>query len=82
ARMLADELQRSLLPQFGDTTGMEVEWDTSDVVALQEDEDKRTDRLNKQLAQGAITLFEWRIEMGYPADDSHKFYLRPINLVE
>lgn len=82
ARMLADELQRSLLWQFGDPAGMEVEWDTSDVIALQEDEDKRTDRLNKQLAQGAITLFEWRTEMGYPADDSHKFYLRPINLME
>ena len=82
ARMLADELQRSLLPQFGDFTGMEVEWDTCDVNALQEDEDKRTDRLNKQLNSGAITLFEWRSEMGYPADDSHKFYLRPINLIE
>lgn len=82
ARMLADELQRSLLPQFGDMTGMEVEWDTSDVIALQEDEDKRSDRLLKQLSAGAITLFMWKTEMGYPADDSDKFYLRPINLVE
>ena len=81
-RVFADELQRSLLPQFGDTTGMEVEWDTSDVIALQEDEDKRSDRLLKQLNAGAITLFTWKTEMGYPADDSDKIYLRPINLVE
>ena len=81
-RILADELQRSLLPQFGDAAGMEVEWDTSDVIALQEDEDKRTDRLNKQLAAGAITLFEWRVEMGLPADDSHKFYIRTISQIE
>lgn len=81
-RVFADELQRSLLPQFGDITGTEVEWDTSDVIALQEDEDKRTDRLNKQLDAGAITLFEWRVEMGLPADDSHKFYLRKISVTE
>lgn len=82
ARMLADELQRSLLPQFGNYTGMKVGWDTSNVIALQEDEDKKTERLNKQLNSGAITLFEWRVEMGKPADDSHRFYLRPINLIE
>jgi HK97 family phage portal protein len=81
-RVFADELQRSLLPQFGDVAGMEVEWDTSDVIALQEDEDKRTERLNKQLDAGAITLFEWRVEMGLPADDSHKFYLRKISVTE
>lgn len=84
ARMLADELQRSLLGEFGVTlaNGMTVFWDTSDVNALQEDEDKRTERLNKQLAAGAITLFEWRQAMGYPADDSHKIYLRTISTIE
>lgn len=82
ARMLADEIQRSLLPQFGNVAGMEVEWDTDDVIALQEDEDKRTERLNKQLSAGAITLYEWRVDMGREADDSHKIYFRPISLIE
>ncbi|MFV7869624.1 phage portal protein, partial [Enterococcus faecium] len=44
ARMLADELQRSLLGQFGKPQpGDLVMWDTSGVMALQEDEDKKVD---------------------------------------
>lgn len=82
ARMLADELKRSLLGEFGNATGLETCWETSDVNALQEDEDKRTERLNKQLQSGGITLFEYRIGLGLPADDSHKFYLRPIATIE
>lgn len=81
-KLVADELQRSLLPQFPKTKGQEVVWDTSDVKALQEDEDKKTDRLNKQLASGGVTVYEYRTELGYDADDSHRIYLRPINLIE
>lgn len=82
ARMLADELQRSLLAEFGNAPGLTVAWDTSDVIALQEDEDKRTERLNKQLDSGAITVFEYRTELGLPADDSHRYYLRSIAKIE
>lgn len=81
-RMLADELKRSLLAEFGNATGMDVGWDTGEVNALQEDEDKRTDRLNKQLDSGAITVFEYRVALGMEADDSHRYYLRPIAKIE
>jgi HK97 family phage portal protein len=80
--LIADELQRSLLPLFPKTVGQSVEWDTSGVKALQEDEDKKTERLNKQLGGGGITLFEYRTKLGYDADDSHRFFLRPYNLME
>lgn len=87
ARSLADELGRSLLPDFPDTRranldGYELYWDTDDVLALQEDEDKQTERKLKELEKGAITLFEYRTETGREADESHKLYLRPINLIE
>lgn len=85
ARMLADELQRSLLGQFATgarSSGDKVAWDTGSVLALQEDEDKRVDRFGKMLAQGAITLFEYRTALGLDADDSHRFYLRPIATIE
>lgn len=82
ARMLADELQRSLLGEFGNAAGLVVSWDTSEVLALQEDEDKRTDRWGKKLATGGITVYEYRVGIGEDADDSHRFYLRPINLIE
>ncbi len=84
-RALADELTRSLLPAFArgqDLTGMQLYWDTDDVPALQEDEDKQVERKLKELAGGAITLYDYRTETGREADDSHKIFLRPISLLE
>jgi Phage portal protein len=82
ARLIADELQRSLLPLFGKAQGLTVEWDTDDVPAMQEDEDKRSERWNKRLASGGVTLYEYREALGLEADDSDRIYLRPINLIE
>lgn len=84
ARALADELARSLLPDFAkpNESGLELIWDTSEVPALQEDEDKEADRWNRKLASGGITVFEYRQGIGEEADDSHRIYLRPINLLE
>jgi hypothetical protein len=53
ARALADELKRSLLPDFGNAAGLEVCWDTDDVLALQEDEDKQVERWNKRWGAAA-----------------------------
>ncbi|PHQ63542.1 MAG: portal protein [Sphingobium sp.] len=82
ARMLADEVQRSLVGQFGNATGQKVGWDTDDVLDLQEDEDKRVERWGKMLATGGVMLFDYLVGVGLEADDSHKYYLRPINLIE
>lgn len=82
ARMMVDELRRSLLPAFGKSTGLTLDWDVSDVKALQEDEAKRTERLLKEFSGGAMDLFEYRTEMGRDADDSHRIYLRPIAMIE
>lgn len=84
-RALVDEMRRSLLPDFSDTGGMaalDLYWNTDDVPALQEEEDKQADRWNKALDAGGVTLFEWRQARGLPADDSHKFYLRKIAVME
>lgn len=85
ARALADELARSLLPEVGkpgDQTGTELFWDTDDVPAMQEDEAKQAERWGKMLASGGITVFDYRLGLGLDADDSHRIYLRPINLLE
>lgn len=82
ARMLADELQRSLITQFGATNSGKVGWDTRNVLALQEDEDKKFERWGKVLGSGGVTVFDYRVAIGLEADDSHKIYLRPINLIE
>lgn len=85
-RALVDELQRSLLPDFEKpgrgARRYELFWDTDDVLALSEDEDKQTERKLKELQAGAITLYDYLVETGREADDSHKYYLRPISTME
>lgn len=82
-RALIDELQRSLLPDFQRGSDrrrrLELFWDTDEVLALQEDEDKQTERKLKELQAGAITLYDYLVETGRDADESHKYYLRPIS---
>lgn len=82
ARALADELDRSLLPDFGDVAGLKCSWNTDEVLALQEDEDKQVDRWNKMLSAGGVELFEYRTALGLPADESHRIYLRPFSVLE
>ncbi len=81
-RALADEVQRSLLIDFDANPALAVGWDTSEVPALQEDEDKETERWGRKLASGGITVFEYRQGIGQEADDSHRIYLRPISVIE
>lgn len=85
-RALVDELQRSLLPDF-EKPGrgrrrLELFWDTDDVLALSEDDDKQIARKLKEFEAGAITLYDYLTETGREADESHKYYLRPIAKLE
>lgn len=81
-RALADELKRSLLPLFGNPAGLTVGWNTDKVPALQEEEDAQIKRWNEILKSGGVTVFEYRTGIGLEADDSHRIYLRPINVIE
>lgn len=81
-KVIADELKRSLLPLFGDVTGLDVHYDASEVPAMQEDEDKRVERWNKKLQSGGITVYQYLIGIGEEANDSHRYYLRGIAMVE
>jgi HK97 family phage portal protein len=83
-RALIDELQRSLLPDFTgrDNRRLELFWDTDEVLALQEDENRTTERKLNELKAGAITLYDYLTETGREADESHKYYLRPIAMLE
>ncbi len=85
-RALVDELQRSLLPDF-EKPGrgkrrLELFWDTDEVLALSEDEDKQIARKLKEFESGAITLYDYLVETGRDADETHKYYLRPIAKLE
>lgn len=81
-KLIADELKRALLPQFGKADGLDVFWDTSEVPAMQEDEDKRAKRWIEVFEAGIAQLYEAREALGLDADDSHRFYLRKIAMIE
>lgn len=78
----ADTIEQALLPDFGNTNNLEPAWNTDNVRALREDEDKETERWGKRLASGGITVAEYRRGLGMDADKSHNIYLRPIAQIE
>jgi HK97 family phage portal protein len=81
-RLAVDELKRSLLPQFGNADGLDVFFDVSDVPAMQEDEDKKATRWREMFEAGMVQLYEARKALGIDADDSHRFYVRKISMIE
>jgi HK97 family phage portal protein len=81
-RIMAGEIRRQLLRDFGDIGNLIVDFDYSKVRVLQEDETARVTRMNAQLASGAITVAEYRSALGYPTDPSHDIYLRGISVIE
>lgn len=82
ARALADELTRSLLRDFPGADNIKVAWDTTEVLALGDEEDKKSTRTLAQLAAGMITVAEARGELGWEVDTSHQIYLRPAMQIE
>jgi HK97 family phage portal protein len=81
-KLAADELKRSLLPQFGRADGLNVVFDASKVPAMQEDQDKKVERWTRILDSGAITVYTYLQALGLDADDSHRIYLRKISVIE
>ena len=63
ATFLAAELTEQLLPMFPGQADV-VEFDTSGVEVLQEEESARWDRERQQIEIGALTLNEWREAQG------------------
>jgi HK97 family phage portal protein len=82
ARVLADELDRSLLGQFGPSAGLNAFWDTSEVQALQDDRVKAAQVWQTMIGGGWAQLYEGREAMGLEVDDSQRLYLRPAMALE
>ena len=74
-RNFAEELDRALLPQFETRPGMHVVFDVAKVRVLQEDENRRSDRITRQYQGGVILRSEARRALGHeatPADDVYR----------
>jgi len=75
--------RRQLLVDFErDIGAWRVLHDLSEVRVLQEDQNKLAQRLTQELQAGAITVGEYRQELGFPVDASHDIYLRPFTAIE
>jgi HK97 family phage portal protein len=62
---LLDVVINGLLPEFDDHDNITVAWDFSRVAAMQEDQNKRWERATKAWDSNAITLNEFRSELGW-----------------
>src|SRR5688572_28949283 len=65
---IAQELTNQLLPDFDSDSTHFLEFDLSEVGALQEDETAKVDRTIKKYEGGVITRAEARTELDYEAD--------------
>lgn len=80
--IVADELDRSLLPEFQSNTNLfRTDFDTTKVRALWEDETQKTDRITRAIGGGVIQVAEGRRDLGYPAGPEHEVFYRPNNVV-
>lgn len=79
----ADDWDLQLLPEFeANPENYCVAWDLSKVRVLQDDENKKSERLTRQFACGGITRLEYKQQLGYetsPEDDV--YYLSTITAI-
>jgi HK97 family phage portal protein len=76
-RALSDDLNAQLLPDFDQNAQRECRFDDSQVKALRESEDARQERARKNFLAGAITLNEFRDQIGMPKEQEGDYYLQP-----
>jgi len=82
-RVFGSVQKRQLLSEFeDDISPWQVAYDLSEVRVLQEDENKKAERVGKMVLGGYVTVANAQRETGMPVDESQKLYLRPLTLVE
>lgn len=81
-RSFADELDRSLVPDFGNANGLNAWWDVSEVQAMQDDRAKAATSWQTMIAGGWAEVAEGREGMGLEVNDSHRIFLRPAMALE
>ena len=82
-RLLAAELEAQLFDDFvDDLEGYLIDFDTSAVRVLQEDENEKWARYGKAASDGLIPISDFRRGVGLPVDDElHDVYLRDARIV-
>jgi HK97 family phage portal protein len=90
-RMLAADLTLQLLPDFEPSLALpirdggdliEVFFDTSELMALQEFKSRKSKYLTEQFENGVIDRYEARIDLGRQATDADRVYRISTNVIE
>ncbi len=81
-RIYAAQLSRSLLPDFDTRVDRRIRFDTTDVRALQEDQNDLWKRVGGAVRDGFATVADARRTVGLDVDESHDVFLRGLNVVE
>ncbi len=82
-RVFGSVMKRQLLGEFeDDVTPWQVVYDLSEVRVLQEDENKKAERVSGMVTAGYVTVEDAQRETNMPVDPSQKVYLRPMMVIE
>ncbi len=82
-RIFGSVIKRQLLTEFvDDLAGWLVAYDLSEVRVLQEDENKKAERVSKMVQGGYLTVANAQRETNTPVDETQNIYLRPLQLIE
>jgi HK97 family phage portal protein len=82
-RIVSEDVRFQLLPEFGDEPATHrFGFDLSKVRVLQDDELRTVRKLVAAVGGGVMQVYEARHEMGLPAAEADRIYLRQANLVE
>ncbi|MCB1512451.1 MAG: phage portal protein, partial [Hyphomicrobiaceae bacterium] len=79
---LDDALTRSLLPEFETRTTITLEFDTSKIDALQEDQGAMRAHMLDAVRSGVVTRADYRRIAGLSVEPADDVYLMPFNLIE
>lgn len=79
-RMLANQLTRHLLHEFGEDKGVRLAFDLSEIMGLREDHDRLHERVVRSYQGGVITRAEARSVLGWPINgEDEQFYKELMN---
>ncbi len=77
----ASEINRALLPQFGRDNRIRSRFDVSDIEALQEDVNKRAERIDRGVKTGWISVASAKRAIGMEPEKGDEVYLRGFAIV-
>lgn len=82
-RVFGSVMKRQLLSEFeNEIASWQVAYDLSEVRVLQEDENKKAERVSKMVLGGFLAVDDAQRKTNVPVDETQHIYLRPLQVIE